>query len=73
MTKEASATQPTDEIGLTTPENAANRAPLSDEAMYRLIQESAYYKAKARGFLGGCEEQDWLEAEAEIHARLGLP
>jgi hypothetical protein len=62
----------TDEIGLTTPDNAANRPALSDEAMYRLIQESAYYKAKARGFWPGCEEQDWLEAEAEINARLGL-
>jgi hypothetical protein len=60
----------TDEIGLTTPDNAANRPPMSDEEIYRLIQDSAYYKAEARGFAPGYEERDWLEAEAEIKARL---
>jgi hypothetical protein len=62
----------TDEIGLTTPENSPNQPPLSDEQIYRLIQESAYYKAEARGFSTGYEEQDWREAEAEIKARLGF-
>ena len=38
----------------------------------RLIQESAYYRAEARGFSPGYEEQDWLEAEAEMKARLGV-
>ena len=60
----------TDEIGLTTPDNAAHLHQLSDEEIYRLIQESAYYKAEARGFSPGYEEQDWLEAEAEMKARL---
>jgi DUF2934 family protein len=62
----------TDEIGLTTPDSAARLSQLSDEEIYRLIQESAYYKAEARGFSPGYEEQDWLEAEAEMKARLGV-
>jgi hypothetical protein len=37
-----------------------------------LIQELACYKAEARGFSRGCEEQDWLEAESEIKERLGF-
>ena len=61
----------TDELGLTTPENPPKPPRLSDTEIYQLIQESAYYKAEARGFSPGYEEQDWLEAEAEIKARLG--
>ena len=48
--------------------NAA--APLSPEEVYRLIQESAYFKAKARGFAPGHEVQDWIEAEQEVRRRL---
>lgn len=59
----------TDEVGLTKPESA-NR-PLSAEQIFALIQEAAYYKAEARGFSPGYEERDWLEAEAEVKARLG--
>jgi hypothetical protein len=43
---------------------------LSPEEVYRLIQESAYFKAKARGFEPGREVQDWIEAEAEVRLRL---
>jgi len=43
---------------------------LSPEEVYRLIQESAYFKAKARGFEPGHEVQDWIEAEAEVRRRL---
>lgn len=46
------------------------RADLSPEEVYRLIQETAYYKAKARGFAPGHEVQDWIEAEAEVRMRL---
>jgi hypothetical protein len=46
------------------------RADMSPEDMYRLIQETAYYKAKARGFAPGHEVQDWIEAEAEVRMRL---
>jgi hypothetical protein len=43
---------------------------LSPEEIYKLIQESAYFKAKARGFAPGHEVQDWIEAEAEVRRRL---
>jgi hypothetical protein len=43
---------------------------LSAEEVYKLIQESAYFKAKARGFAPGNEVQDWIEAEAEVRRRL---
>lgn len=46
------------------------RAHMSPEEVYRLIQETAYYKAKARGFAPGHEVQDWVEAEAEVRLRL---
>jgi hypothetical protein len=45
---------------------------MSSVDIYLLIQEAAYYKAEARGFSPGYEEQDWLDAEAEIKARLGV-
>jgi hypothetical protein len=46
------------------------RPGMSPEEVYRLIQETAYYKAKARGFAPGHEVQDWIEAEAEVRMRL---
>lgn len=49
---------------------SARRGDLSPEEIYRLIQEAAYYKAKARGFAPGHEVQDWIEAEAEVRLRL---
>jgi hypothetical protein len=48
-----------------------SRSPSATE-IFGLIQETAYYKAEARGFSPGYEEQDWLEAEADIKARLGI-
>ena len=33
---------------------------------YKSIAEAAYLRAEHRGFLPGCELQDWLEAEAEV-------
>jgi hypothetical protein len=48
----------------------SSRPDLSPEEVYRLIQETAYYKAKARGFAPGHEVQDWIEAEAEVRLRL---
>jgi hypothetical protein len=42
----------------------------SPEEVYRMIQETAYFKAKARDFAPGHEVQDWIEAEAEVRQRL---
>src|SRR5829696_231884 len=50
--------------------NGSMGAEMSPEEVYRLIQETAYYKAKARGFAPGHEVQDWIEAEAEVRTRL---
>jgi hypothetical protein len=50
---------------------AAQTKPLSNEDLYNLIAESAYFKAKARGFAPGGEIQDWIEAEAEVRMRVG--
>ena len=43
---------------------------LSNEEIYRMIAETAYFKAKARGFEPGGEIQDWIEAETEIRHRI---
>ena len=40
------------------------------EELYRLIQEPADFKAKARNFAPGHEVQDWIEAEAEVRRQL---
>ena len=60
-----------DEIGLTAPRRSASPS-LSAAEIFALIQESAYFKAEARGFSPGYEEQDWLKAEAEIKSRMGM-
>jgi len=53
------------------PRTAANtKTSMSNEEIYRLIAETAYFKAKARGFEPGGEVQDWIEAEAEIRQRI---
>ena len=43
---------------------------LSPEELYRMIQETAYFKAKARDFAPGHDVQDWIEAEAEVRRQL---
>jgi hypothetical protein len=50
--------------------SASISATLSAEEIYRLIQETAYFKAEARNFSPGVELQDWLEAEEEVRQRL---
>lgn len=38
----------------------------AQSARHQMIAEAAYYLAECRGFVGGCELDDWLAAEAEI-------
>jgi len=45
------------------------QADMSADEMHRLIQEAAYFKAKARNFAPGHEVQDWIEAESEVRLR----
>jgi hypothetical protein len=41
-------------------------ATVGQQDRYHSIAEAAYLRAQHRGFLPGCELQDWLEAEAEV-------
>ena len=53
------------------PRSSANaKTAPSNEEIYRLIAETAYFKAKARGFAPGGEVRDWTEAEAEVRNRV---
>jgi hypothetical protein len=45
---------------------------VSHEERRRLIVETAYQRAKRRGFRGGDPLDDWLAAETVIDRRLGL-
>jgi len=51
--------------------HAAIPAPFTGpEQRAALIAEAAYFRAEKRGFRPGHETEDWLEAEAEVDARL---
>jgi hypothetical protein len=45
---------------------------LSSDEIHKLVAEAAYYRAEQRGFAQGYEVDDWLAAEAQILARLGV-
>lgn len=47
------------------------RVDISPEELRKLISEAAYYRAKQRGFEPGHEEEDWIQAEAEVMRRIG--
>ncbi len=46
---------------------------VTEEQRRRMIADAAYFRAQRRGFDGGDPVADWLEAEAEIEARLREP
>jgi len=39
---------------------------ISKEERYQMTEEAAYYIAEQRGFEGGCQLHDWLEAKTKI-------
>jgi hypothetical protein len=43
---------------------------MTPEERHRVIALKAYLRAEARGFQGGNQVQDWIEAEAEVDALL---
>ena len=43
---------------------------VTTEERQQMIADAAYYLAEKRGFAGGDPQADWLEAEAQIDARL---
>lgn len=40
--------------------------PVSAGERARMVAEAAYFIAEKRGFIPGCAEQDWAEAERQI-------
>ncbi|MDE1943669.1 MAG: DUF2934 domain-containing protein [Betaproteobacteria bacterium] len=54
---------------LTAPQPPAHCSGNTEDREHR-IAVAAYYRAERRGFLGGDPVVDWLEAEAEVDARL---
>jgi predicted nucleic acid-binding Zn-ribbon protein len=48
----------------------ASTQRISDAQRRQMIAEAAYYRAKARGFLGGDPSADWLAAESDIDRQL---
>ena len=53
------------------PVNNSARADISPDELRKLISEAAYFRAKQRGFAPGHEDEDWIQAEAEVMRRLG--
>ena len=47
-------------------QDAQAAAAVGPTNRYQSIAEAAYLRAEHRGFLPGCELQDWLAAEAEV-------
>lgn len=53
-----------------TSKSASGTGAVTPEQRYRMICETAYYRAEQRGFIGGSAEQDWREAEIEVDQML---
>jgi hypothetical protein len=43
---------------------------INPQIRHEMIASAAYYRAEKRGFSGGSELEDWLEAEAEVDRTL---
>lgn len=50
--------------------SASPSATPPPEEIERLIRETAYFKAEARGFAPGEQLQDWISAEREVRRAL---
>jgi hypothetical protein len=55
------------------PAESSSGALISAEERRRMIAEAAYFRAQARGFVGGDPLDDWLAAEREINRALPGP
>ena len=66
-TEARSRNEPKNEVSLGN--NA--RVEISQDELRKLVSEAAYYRAKQRGFTPGQEEDDWIQAEAEVLRRIG--
>ncbi len=52
------------------PVPVTGKRAVNPELRNQMIAHAAYYRAERRGFCGGSELEDWLEAEAEIDRTL---
>ena len=59
------------EAGIDSPAPATKETTLDSGERRQMVAEAAYYRAAQRGFAPGSEVEDWLEAEAQIRARVG--
>jgi hypothetical protein len=66
----ASVEAQTQTLAIGKSESSSASPTLAADDVYRMIEETAYFKAEARGFAPGIELQDWLEAEREVRERL---
>jgi hypothetical protein len=48
--------------------SSAAKFEINAEERWRMIANTAYLKAEARGFAPGHETEDWLQAEKEVDA-----
>jgi hypothetical protein len=48
--------------------NEGDRNMDADRITHEMIAERAYARFVARGFVHGCDREDWLAAEAELRA-----
>lgn len=53
-------------VDLNLAQSSLDEGGLDKEKLQKMIAERAYGKAEKRGFAGGHEQEDWLEAESEI-------
>jgi hypothetical protein len=63
-------TNPTRTAEVHLPVPAPGKPATNPQIRHEMIECAAYYRAEKRGFSGGSELEDWLEAEAEIDRTL---
>lgn len=44
----------------------SNKGVFGEDRFKKMVAERAYCKSEKRGFVGGHEMEDWIEAESEI-------
>jgi hypothetical protein len=54
------------------PKGVVGTSKVTEAEKMKLIAEAAYFKAEARGWQGGSEAEDWLQAEREVSAALKI-
>jgi phasin family protein len=54
------------------PAEVSKKQPVTPLERWRMIAETAYYRAERRGFFGGNPMEDWAAAEREIDAKYAV-